>query len=86
MTAIDLKAKMPGHVDIPRLRKGKVGGFFWYVSGFPLCRRLQGLNDNVPQVCIRLLPGFRVKRLPWCYLARTVRTSQLSYLTSYGMY
>lgn len=74
MTAIDLKAKMPGHVDIPRLRKGKVGGFFWYVSGFPLCRRLQGLNDNVPQVCIRLLPGFRVKRLPWCYLARTVRT------------
>lgn len=32
MTAIDLKAKMPGHVDIPRLRKGKVGGFFWCVS------------------------------------------------------
>ena len=22
---------MPGHVDIPRLRKGKVGGFFWSV-------------------------------------------------------
>lgn len=25
---------MPGHVDIPRLRKGKVGGFFWYVQQF----------------------------------------------------
>ena len=23
---------MPGHVDIPRLRKGKVGGFFWCVK------------------------------------------------------
>ena len=21
----------PGHVDIPRLREGKVGGFFWSV-------------------------------------------------------
>lgn len=22
---------MPGHVDIPRLRQGAVGGFFWYI-------------------------------------------------------
>lgn len=29
VTAIDLASRMPGHVDIPRLRKGKVGGFFW---------------------------------------------------------
>ena len=28
-SAIDLESEMPGHVDIPRLRKGKVGGFFW---------------------------------------------------------
>ena len=26
---IPLDAKLPMHVDIPRLRKGKVGGFFW---------------------------------------------------------
>ncbi|KIY71101.1 hypothetical protein CYLTODRAFT_419110 [Cylindrobasidium torrendii FP15055 ss-10] len=32
--SFDLHAPMPAHVDIPRLRKGKVGGFFWsvYVS------------------------------------------------------
>ena len=29
VSAIDLELEMPGHVDIPRLRKGKVGGFFW---------------------------------------------------------
>ncbi|KAJ3494192.1 hypothetical protein NLJ89_g10858 [Agrocybe chaxingu] len=29
-----MNSKLPGHVDIPRLRQGKVGGFFWstYVS------------------------------------------------------
>jgi len=34
VSAIDLESEMPAHVDIPRLRKGKVGGFFWsvYVS------------------------------------------------------
>jgi membrane dipeptidase len=26
---MDLRSEMPGHLDIPRLRKGKVGGFFW---------------------------------------------------------
>ena len=29
VSAIDLKSPMPFHVDIPRLRKGRVGGFFW---------------------------------------------------------
>ncbi|TFK44479.1 membrane dipeptidase-domain-containing protein [Crucibulum laeve] len=34
VSKIDLLSRMPGHVDIPRLRQGKVGGFFWstYVS------------------------------------------------------
>lgn len=34
VSAVDLESLMPGHVDIPRLRLGKVGGFFWsvYVS------------------------------------------------------
>ncbi|KAJ2916290.1 hypothetical protein MD484_g4099, partial [Candolleomyces efflorescens] len=29
VTAVDLEQPMPRHVDIPRLRKGKVGAFFW---------------------------------------------------------
>lgn len=29
VSAVDLNDEMPGHVDIPRLRKGKVGAFFW---------------------------------------------------------
>jgi membrane dipeptidase len=29
ITAVDLSQTVPGHVDIPRLRKGKSGGFFW---------------------------------------------------------
>ena len=29
VSAFDLNGPMPGHVDIPRLRKGRVGGFFW---------------------------------------------------------
>jgi len=31
VSAFNLNEPMPGHVDIPRLRKGRVGGFFWYV-------------------------------------------------------
>ncbi|EIM79960.1 uncharacterized protein STEHIDRAFT_68867 [Stereum hirsutum FP-91666 SS1] len=31
VTAVDLEHETPGHVDIPRLRKGRVGGFFWSV-------------------------------------------------------
>ena len=29
VSAINLSKEMPGQVDIPRLRKGKVGGLFW---------------------------------------------------------
>jgi membrane dipeptidase len=32
VTDIPLDGQMPMHVDIPRLREGKVGGFFWYTS------------------------------------------------------
>ncbi|KAJ7128954.1 membrane dipeptidase-domain-containing protein [Mycena crocata] len=31
VSAVDLTKEFYGHVDIPRLRKGKVGGFFWSV-------------------------------------------------------
>ena len=31
VSAIDLSKPFDGHVDIPRLREGKVGGFFWSV-------------------------------------------------------
>lgn len=35
ISAFNLNQPMLGHVDIPRLRKGKVGGFFWYAHPFP---------------------------------------------------
>jgi hypothetical protein len=31
VSAVDLSKDFVGHVDIPRLRAGKVGGFFWSV-------------------------------------------------------
>ncbi|KAJ7502852.1 membrane dipeptidase-domain-containing protein [Mycena galericulata] len=31
VSAVDLTKEFVGHVDIPRLRQGKVGGFFWSV-------------------------------------------------------
>ncbi|CDO69503.1 hypothetical protein BN946_scf184785.g8 [Trametes cinnabarina] len=31
VSAVDLEKPFAGHVDIPRLREGKVGGFFWSV-------------------------------------------------------
>lgn len=31
ISAFDLHERMPAHVDIPRIRKGRVGGFFWSV-------------------------------------------------------
>lgn len=31
VSAVDLSKEFVGHVDIPRLRTGKVGGFFWSV-------------------------------------------------------
>jgi len=32
VSAFNLDEPTLGHVDIPRLRKGRVGGFFWYVQ------------------------------------------------------
>lgn len=51
-SAIDLASRMPSDVDIPRLKEGKVGGFFWYASSFSL--GIQLLHDMV-QVSIRSL-------------------------------
>lgn len=31
VSAVDLEKAFPGHLDIPRLHEGKVGGFFWSV-------------------------------------------------------
>jgi membrane dipeptidase len=35
ISAVDLEKEVPGQVDIPRLRRGKVGGFFW--SAYTQC-------------------------------------------------
>ncbi|KAF9268765.1 hypothetical protein L218DRAFT_917800 [Marasmius fiardii PR-910] len=45
-SAIDLRSTMPEHVDIPRLRKGKVGGFFWSVY-VPCAQPIQEGEDFV---------------------------------------
>ncbi|KAF8633640.1 hypothetical protein AX15_001327 [Amanita polypyramis BW_CC] len=52
VSAVDLESRIPGHVDIPRLRQGSVGGFFWsvYVS----CPDLKGDKDF-------LEPSWRVR-------------------------
>lgn len=39
ISAFDLREHMPGHVDIPRIRRGRVGGFFWSVYvGCKVCQ------------------------------------------------
>ncbi|KAG6886308.1 hypothetical protein C0993_006718 [Termitomyces sp. T159_Od127] len=43
-SAIDLTSLMPGHVDIPRLRQGRVGGFFWSV--YIGCPRPEEASDD----------------------------------------
>lgn len=48
ISAIDMYT-MPGHVDIPRLRTGHVGGVFWYV---PLCFQILTRDGHAKQVCI----------------------------------
>lgn len=45
VSAVDL-FDMPGHVDIPRLREGKVGGFFWCVLSSP-SRHIVNRSDCV---------------------------------------
>ena len=47
-TAIDLDKPMPGEVDIPRLRAGHVGGFFWCVNlRFPVPSRVPILRSSL---------------------------------------
>ncbi|TFK53894.1 hypothetical protein OE88DRAFT_1128995 [Heliocybe sulcata] len=44
VSAVDLTGAMPAHVDIPRLRDGKVGGFFWSV--YTSCPSDVGYDDG----------------------------------------
>ncbi|KAF8332091.1 membrane dipeptidase-domain-containing protein [Cantharellus anzutake] len=48
---IDLAKLMPGHVDIPRLRKGRVGGFFWSV--YTACPSDPGDEFTYPTAAVR---------------------------------
>ncbi|CEL58131.1 dipeptidase 2 [Rhizoctonia solani AG-1 IB] len=50
ITAFNLHERMPAHVDIPRIRKGRVGGFFWSVY--------VGCKDDGPDF---LVPTNRVR-------------------------
>ncbi|KAH7100314.1 membrane dipeptidase-domain-containing protein [Auriculariales sp. MPI-PUGE-AT-0066] len=51
VSAIDLATEgFPGHLDIPRLRKGHVGGFFWSV--FTPCEDT-GVNFTAPTNSVR---------------------------------
>ncbi|KAI0058039.1 hypothetical protein BV25DRAFT_1811576 [Artomyces pyxidatus] len=43
-SAVHLEDTMPAHVDIPRLREGKVGGFFWSV--YVPCPADEGITDG----------------------------------------
>ncbi|TBU50803.1 membrane dipeptidase-domain-containing protein [Dichomitus squalens] len=44
VSAIDLSKSFEGHVDIPRLREGKVGGFFWSV--YADCPSVEEQSDD----------------------------------------
>ncbi|KAF8348181.1 membrane dipeptidase-domain-containing protein [Amanita rubescens] len=56
ISAVDLESRMPGQVDIPRLRQGAVGGLFWYF--LPTCEAWypQG-NDELDFT----VPSWRVR-------------------------
>ncbi|TFY73178.1 hypothetical protein EWM64_g10834 [Hericium alpestre] len=51
-SAVDLRTPTPGHVDIPRLRAGKVGGFFWSVYA-PCPGGLEGPDFLNPTFSVR---------------------------------
>ena len=61
VSAIDLSKPFDGHVDIPRLREGKVGGFFWSV--YVDCPPEEEQSDDF------LKPTNRVRCVVW-YAAR----------------
>lgn len=46
-SAFDLNGQLPQHVDIPRLKKGRVGGFFWYVFDMLYQKLCQLIGDQV---------------------------------------
>lgn len=51
VSAFDLNEPTPGHVDIPRLRKGQVGGFFW--SAYVDCPTHSGAEFLTPNWRVR---------------------------------
>jgi membrane dipeptidase len=53
VSAVDLNGRMPGDVDIPRLREGRVGGFFWSVyTGCP-SKKDQSKDFTKPHNAVR---------------------------------
>lgn len=73
VSAVDLERPFPGDVDIPRLKDGHVGGFFWRVFMFTC--KLRTLTGR--QVCVHLLPQRRpgIRGLHHSFQSRPVRSS-----------
>ncbi|CAE6419647.1 unnamed protein product [Rhizoctonia solani] len=57
ITAFDLHERMPAHVDIPRIRKGRVGGFFWsvYDDGPDFLVPTNRVRDTLEQIDVAKL-------------------------------
>ncbi|KZW03285.1 hypothetical protein EXIGLDRAFT_636450 [Exidia glandulosa HHB12029] len=50
VTQVDLRKAFPGHLDIPRIKQGRLGGFFWSV--YTPCED-SGANFTVPTNSVR---------------------------------
>ena len=64
-TAFDLRKSVYGHVDIPRLRKGRVGGFFW--SAYVDCPPADAEEKNFMEASwrVRYVSAFLERWLRW---------------------
>ncbi|KAL7423738.1 hypothetical protein Q5752_001320 [Cryptotrichosporon argae] len=60
LSAFDLDAELPGHVDIPRIKKGYLGGFFWSVytdcvdTGSDFLTPSNSVRDTLEQIDVSL--------------------------------
>jgi hypothetical protein len=82
ISSFDLREHMPAHVDIPRMRRGRVGGFFWsvYVS----CEVRGGLYWKVGKWLVSDYTCRTMARTFWCLrtvLGKVADMLRCKYLT-----